>query len=269
MSRPKAMDVAVRMVKYAEERPVIPYAQYDCYNIVRRAVETCGGSMRYSGSNNVYRNGVKNLMPLGDAIAKGLLKAGWVLFIVRPESEKLPAQYRGDGRQDAYHMGIYADMRGGDGVTNYEVVHSSASRGGVYPSTLKNAWNWAAELVDVDYSDWHAEGPSDFSGLETDAPAPPVEVAAPYELRPGQAIVVSDTLRARKTLSTRNSSNVVMEMKRGRVLTDVRTGFWFDSGEPAVSGMIAGARHPRVYAAVMNPATGERYLRVYGEGAEG
>lgn len=229
MRKPKAMDVAVQMVKYAEQAPVIPYSQYDCYNIVRRAVEACGGSMRYSGSNNVYRSGVKNLMPLGEANSRDLLKAGWVLFIVRAESGKLPPQYHGDGMQDAYHMGIYTNMKGGDGVTNYEVVHSSQSRGGVYPSTLKNAWNWAAELVDVDYSDWHAEGPSDFGDLTgEDAAATNAEAAgSAAELTPnaptlmpgpGEAkVITKDTGLILRKLPGKDGA-AIKEIPRGAIV---------------------------------------------------
>lgn len=155
------MAVAMRVSEAAAEyvlsdRPPL-YAELDCFKFVRQCVRDCGGEMRYSGSNDVFRNGCAEVMPLGDAIAYDKLKSGWALFIVEPESESTPAKYRGDGWQDASHMGLFTDMHvtRPDGAQHYvEVAHSSASRGGVVGSKLQNAWNWAGRLKDVDYSEW-------------------------------------------------------------------------------------------------------------------
>jgi len=72
-------------------------------------------------------------------------------------------------------------------------------------------------------------------------------------LGPNTAVVVSDTVRARKTLSTRSNENVVMQLKKGQVLTDIQAGYMFDSGQPAIYGKIHGTRHPYVYVAVGTP----------------
>lgn len=158
--KPKAMAVAETMVDYAKQVPPIPYSQYDCYKIVRQAVRDNGGDMQYSGSNDVYRNGCEWVMPLYDAIAQEKLLTGMVLFIVEPDSDSTPAKYRGDGKGDASHMGLFTGLTDLETGVLTEVVHSSASRGGVYPSTLKNAWNWAGKLKDVDYSEWTEFGES-------------------------------------------------------------------------------------------------------------
>lgn len=228
MSKPKAMDVAVQMVKYAEQVPVIPYSQYDCYNIVKRAVEVQGGSLGYGGTNTLFRKGVTNRMPLGDAISKGLLKAGWAVFIVGAENNTMPPQYIGDGIGDVGHMGIYTDMTNQDTGAYCEIVHSSWTREGVYPSTLQNAWNWAAELADVDYSDWHAEGASDFSDVtgtetvasaETDGAAELTPNAPTLMPGPGEAkVITADTGLILRKQPQKVKGNEIKEIPKGTIV---------------------------------------------------
>lgn len=254
LKRPKAFDVSVAAVEYVSSNPPPTYAEMDCYRFVRQCVRDNGGDMKYAGSNDVFRNGITEHMPLSDAIAQDKLKSGWALFIVEPVGSGTPEKYRNDGLGDASHMGLYTDLTNNETGERVEVAHSSASRGKVAASTLKNAWNWAAKLKDVDYSDWDEEAEeADSVGGGRDSQRPQ---------RVNTAVIVADTLRARKTLSTRDSGNVVMTMRKGQVLTGIQTGFTFDSGEPAVYGKIQGTRHPHVYAAVSNPGTGELYLQV-------
>lgn len=263
--KPKAFDMASTAADYALSASPPTYGQLDCYTFVRQCVRDNGGDMKYAGSNDLFRNGITEAMPLSDALAKGKLKAGWVLFIVEPVDKrpgKTPEKYWHDGRGDASHMGLYTDLHclQDSGDTYLEVVHSSSTRGGVAVSTLKNAWNWAGRLKDVDYSDWDKEQDAE-TEASTGKQAPTGE-GAQLPLAPNTAVVLSDTLRARKTLSTKNSANVVMQLQKGQVLEDIHTGYAFDSGEPAVYAHIRGTKHPYCYVAICDERTGEQYLRL-------
>jgi hypothetical protein len=94
----------------------------------------------YRGSNDMYRNACSEIVPLD--IAK--LSPGMVLFIVAHDGGE-PAKYRADGLGNASHIGWYT---GG----MYEVVHSSATRGQVAASTLKNGWTHAGYLKALTYN---------------------------------------------------------------------------------------------------------------------
>ena len=107
----------------------ITYQQEMCDAFVRNSFKRAGGDMgRYAGSNDMFRNALSVMYPLD--MAKNMLVPGALLFIVEPGHN---AKYN-DDLGDASHVGIYT------GAPEAEVMHSSASRGGVFPSTLKNAW---------------------------------------------------------------------------------------------------------------------------------
>ena len=107
----------------------ITYQQEMCDAFVRNSFKRAGGDMgRYAGSNDMFRNALSIMYPLD--MAKNMLVPGALLFIVEPGHN---AKYN-DDLGDASHVGIYT------GAPEAEVMHSSASRGGVFPSTLKNAW---------------------------------------------------------------------------------------------------------------------------------
>ena len=110
----------------------ITYQQEMCDAFVRNSFKRAGGDMgRYAGSNDMFRNALSVMYPLD--MAKNILVPGALLFIVEPGHN---AKYN-DDLGNASHVGIYT------GAPEAEVMHSSASRGGVYPSTLKNAWTHA------------------------------------------------------------------------------------------------------------------------------
>lgn len=85
----------------------------------------------------------------------------------------------------------------------------------------------------------------------------------------GQAVVVSNTLRLRKSPSAGGSANVITQMNKGQVLAGVRTGYSDVNGNPWVYGSPLGTKHAG-YAMVEDRATGEKFLRVGGlvEGGE-
>ena len=114
----------------------ITYQQEDCQKFVKQSVKRAGGDMgNYAGSNDMFRNACSKMYPL--SMATPVL--GCVLFIV---AEGYNKKYD-DSLGDASHVGIYTG--------NPEVVHSSATRGGVFPSTLKNGWTHVGWLKAVDY----------------------------------------------------------------------------------------------------------------------
>lgn len=148
-----AMDAADRV-------PPIPYSEEMCDQFVRATVKRAGGDMgRDAGSNDMFRRAVTNVMPLDDAIRTKALKPGALLFIVDHDGKE-PPQYRSDGLGNAWHVGIYTAGR-------HEVVHSSQSRGGVYPSTLKNGWThagWPKAVSDGPVNESTADTPVEPSG---------------------------------------------------------------------------------------------------------
>lgn len=131
--------------------PPIRYGEEDCQAFIEQTAKRAGGKMKdYRGSNDMFRNACSEIIPL--AIAR--LQPGMVLFIVANDGGE-PAQYKADGKGNAGHVGWYTGLK-------HEVVHSSATRGQVVSSTLKNAWTHAGYLKEVDYgaSEPTAELPS-------------------------------------------------------------------------------------------------------------
>ena len=130
--------------KYGPDAPPqIVYKDEMCDKFVRNSYERAGGGKmtRWAGSNDMYRNALSCLYPLDMAKGQGILVPGAVLFIVKPGYNP---KYK-DDLGDAEHIGILTLS------PHAEVMHSSASRGGVYPSTLKNAWTHAGLLKEVSY----------------------------------------------------------------------------------------------------------------------
>lgn len=144
----KAIDCAKEATKAANQRPRILYSDEDCQKFVKNTVKRAGGRLKdYRGSNDMFRNACSYLDTIENAKKSGRLVAGAVLFILENDGGE-PERYKADGKGNASHIGWYTA-----GIDGYEVVHSSASRGGVYPSTLKNAWTHVGWLKELDYSD--------------------------------------------------------------------------------------------------------------------
>lgn len=121
--------------------PQILYSEEDCQQFVKNSVKRAGGDFggtkkrRYAGSNDILRNGCKTLH-LIDKKRLGDIKRGCVVFIVTPGYN---TKYE-DNLGDASHIGIVTL------APEAEIMHSSQSRGGVYPSTFDNAWTHYAFL---------------------------------------------------------------------------------------------------------------------------
>ena len=147
----KASVCAQRAMEAADRQPPILYSQEDCQAFVEETARRAGGTMKdYRGSNDMFRNACTRIEPLNSRAGKEMLVPGAVLFIMKKDGGE-PARYKADGLGNASHIGWYTGGR-------YEVVHSSASRGQVAPSTLKNAWTHVGWMKEVDYSEYTAPG---------------------------------------------------------------------------------------------------------------
>ena len=132
------------------------YDEMDCQAFVEHCVRQAGGSMDYSGSNDMARNAVW-LGTLENAKAAGRLVPGAGMLIHEDTEANLPAKYRGDGLGDFSHVGLYV---GEDALTDTDkngqkrscdVVHSSATMGRVAGSTLQNGWTHVMWFTEIDY----------------------------------------------------------------------------------------------------------------------
>ena len=166
----KANHVSVAKIAAQKARAgSITYQQQDCKRFVEVCVGDAGGQMRYSGSNDMFRNACTGLWPLKEAMALGKLLPGALLFIHAFDGGE-PAKYKADGKGNASHVGIYC------GEPGVEVAHSSASRGGVLPSTLKNAWTHVGWAREIDYGTALVDG-----GTEPEEAGEPSEYEDPME----------------------------------------------------------------------------------------
>lgn len=147
----KASVCAQRAMEAADRQPPILYSQEDCQAFVEETARRAGGTMKdYRGSNDMFRNACTRIEPLNSRAGKEMLVPGAVLFILKKDGGE-PDRYKADGLGDASHIGWYTGGR-------YEVVHSSASKGRVLPSTLKNAWTHVGWMKEVDYSEYTLPG---------------------------------------------------------------------------------------------------------------
>ena len=129
-------------------RPIL-YTEEDCQGFVEQTIRRAGGQGKdWRGSNDMFRNACSYIAPLAQAKREGRLVPGAVLFILKKDGGE-PDRYKADGLGNASHIGWYTGGR-------YEVVHSSASRGQVAPSTIKNAWTHVGWMKEVDYSEYTA-----------------------------------------------------------------------------------------------------------------
>ena len=187
--------------------PAIPYhlgwqseQGTDCINLIGWGLKELGGRALQRSTNLALQKDVERIARLDSAEGKAMLVPGALLFIVNEP----------DGRTE--HAGIYVGnipgMKTPDGKQG-NVVHASASRGGVYPSTLQNAWTHV----------WWAKG-VDYTGNQTtptipEAPAPTAPTV-PREPGEGQAIVTASSLRLRKNPSSTGA--VIVSMPEGNIV---------------------------------------------------
>ncbi|GHU77764.1 hypothetical protein AGMMS49992_26630 [Clostridia bacterium] len=147
----KAKDLANKAAEKVRT-PAIPYvlggrsnAGTDCINLVGWCVQELGGRNTDvpKGSNTAWRTVMQGTWTLQEAQRLGKLIPGALVYIKDAPTPQWP-----DG--DFGHVGVYVGRQSG-WAADQVIAHASASRGGVYPSTIKNAWNYVAWLRCVEY----------------------------------------------------------------------------------------------------------------------
>lgn len=147
MAKANAIDTVRTALMATRRIPPISYNEMDCQAFMEYCVNENGTpKINYRGSNDMFRNACSWVGTLAEAVTNGYLKPGVWLFIHAYDGGE-PESYKRDGKGNANHVGIYTNT---DGI---EVVHSSASLGGVFASTLKNGWTHVGIPKDVNF-DW-------------------------------------------------------------------------------------------------------------------
>jgi len=197
--------------------PAIPYVLggrsdrgTDCINLIAWAMKELGGQQVPRSSNDAWQSNMAWTGTLAEASALGRLVPGALLYI---DYRKPPGGSGGTpGAMD--HAGVYVGESFGLKTPDNRpgtVVHASQSRGGVYPSTLQNAWTHAAWLRGVAYNGkWKVENGELGPGGSLSA------------LGPGQAQVITTTsgLYLREEPHTRGRR--IKEMPIGAIVDVVR-----------------------------------------------
>ena len=152
--KPTGTDVAATAVQAAHVG--YTYEDMDCQAFIEHCARQAGGSMDYSGSNDMARRAAW-LGTLADARAQGRLVPGAGLLIREETDANLPARYAGDGLGDFSHVGLYVgenaltDVDKNGNARSCDVVHSSATMGRVAGSTLANGWTHVLWFPEIDY----------------------------------------------------------------------------------------------------------------------
>lgn len=163
------MTNGLKAAMWAEGQIGTRYEDMDCIglvvNAIRKADGASGESLTYrcGGTNELWRSigksgkyrYVTERVAIEEAAQRGMLTPGRLLVI---HTDGHNAKY-GDDEGDCSHIGIYR------GAPDCEVVHSSATRGCVCASTIRNGWTHALvhRLIDC-------EGTGDWEGDEAEPP---------------------------------------------------------------------------------------------------
>lgn len=201
MSKAKASVCAQRAIEAADRVPPIFYTEEDCQGFVEQTIRRAGGQVKdWRGSNDMFRNACSYIAPLAQAKREGRLVPGAVLFILKKDGGE-PDRYKADGLGNASHIGWYTGGR-------HEVVHSSASKGKVLPSTLKNAWTHVGWMKEVDYTEYTG-------GWNIDAELKPIDYNREVQIVLYEAVVNTgdETLNIRS--EPRTANNNVKYKERG------------------------------------------------------
>lgn len=132
----------------------ISYKEEDCQKFVKETIRRAGGKMKsYAGSNDMFRNACQCVYKISDPKAKKIMVKGALLFIVE---EGWNTKYN-DSLGNASHVGILTlDPQA-------EAMHSSASRGGVYPTKIANGFNYVG-LIKEDTVTYKSTAGNEYGG---------------------------------------------------------------------------------------------------------
>lgn len=142
---PTGFELAMAGYKYAGT----PYSEMDCQAFIEKCLSDVGIHENLPGSNAWYRRMDWTGTPEECTKRFGEIPKGAFLFILANDGQE-PVKYRGDGKGNANHIGIYTGAGKG-------AMHSSSSRGGVYDSefhgkTIPNGgWNRVGLWHRIDY----------------------------------------------------------------------------------------------------------------------
>ena len=152
----------------------------DCQGLVKYCARHLGVSLKYAGSNDMFRNACGYLAPIRDAKRDGKIKPGALCFILDRDGKE-PDKYKRDGLGNASHVGIVTlDRRAWS-------VDASASAGKVRGRDERNAlscWTNIGYLKEFEYDE-----PPRVSNEETHSDAPESVVTAPVG---GVAVVTAE-----------------------------------------------------------------------------
>ncbi|GHU70904.1 hypothetical protein FACS1894184_17000 [Clostridia bacterium] len=134
--------------------PTIPYvnagttmAGMDCQGLVKYCAKQSGLTLKFAGSNDMFRNACTEIWTISDAKKKGKLVPGAVCFILERDGNE-PDKYKRDGLGNASHIGVVTLGR------SAWSVDASNSAGKVRPRDERNAmyvWTHIGHLKGVDY----------------------------------------------------------------------------------------------------------------------
>lgn len=165
MAKPLASRVCATSIACARKKPPIKYrwgfesaTQQDCQGHIEFCVRENGGTMRYAGSNDMFRNACDWVGKIEEAKARGYFIPGALLFQVKPGGD-YPAKYHADGKGNAQHIGYLTA-----GLQGVELVHASSSAGVVKMDTMNSAWNYLGLAKAIDYSEY-------LGGAQEDTPS--------------------------------------------------------------------------------------------------
>lgn len=151
VAKPKASAVVRTAIELTKRVPGIPYVHagenlsgMDCQGMVEYCVRANGGTMSYAGSNDMIRNACTAIYTLAEARAKGLIKPGWLVFILKQDGNE-PAKYKPDGLGNASHVGLAIIT---DGIETID----SAGGVGVRQSKF-TLWTHCGPAKAMDYAD--------------------------------------------------------------------------------------------------------------------
>lgn len=233
-----AKDLAAKAAEKVRT-PAIPYVLggrsekgTDCINLVGWCVQELGGRRDDipKGSNSAWKTSMQATWTLQEAQRQNKLIPGALVYICDAPTSKWP-----DG--DYGHVGVYVG-RQASWAADQVIVHASASRSGVYPSTLKNAWTHVAWLKCVAYDKASGGGsiPLTDGGSSAEAAVKPGEGDAVMSI--ARVATSGSALNIRKNPSTNGMK--LGTIPNGTLIEVIQSqGDWIRTRFSAIEGWVS------------------------------